>query len=238
MPDYSLFLVALAIAPVFFLLWLFYHQDRYKRESKKLMTVTFVLGALFVFPAIFLELILAALIPRGPGIISIFIYFLVGVGLVEESFKFVSVRIFAYKSSLFDEPMDGIILGACAGLGFATVENIGYVLQFGPVDAVIRALISVPGHAFYGAIIGYYLGEAKFRRKPEFALAGLSIAIILHGVFDTVASIFSNLIGVIILFLMILVVYYGIVEKEVKTAEDESPYNHNMARKGRDNETR
>jgi RsiW-degrading membrane proteinase PrsW (M82 family) len=189
------------------------------------MTVTFLLGALSVVPAIFLELAFAdALRPRETSWLGIFIYFLIGVALIEESLKFISVRAYAYKSPLFDEPMDGIVLGACAGLGFATIENLGYVFQFGPVDAVIRAVISVPGHAFYGAIIGYYLGEAKFRKRPSIGVIGLAIAVLLHGLFDTVATIFSNLIGVAILFGMILVVYYGIVRKEVRTAEKESPH--------------
>jgi protease PrsW len=189
------------------------------------MTVTFLLGAMSVVPAILFELLFAAFAPRETSLLGIFIYFLLGVALIEESLKFISVRAYAYKSALFDEPMDGIVLGACAGLGFAAIENLGYVFQFGPVDAVIRAVISVPGHAFYGAIIGYYLGEAKFKKRPSIAVVGLAIAILLHGLFDTIATIFSSLIGVVILFGMILVVYYGIVRKEVRTAERESPRN-------------
>ena len=45
----------------------------------------------------------------------------------EEFFKLLTVLIFVYKKPAFDEPYDGIIYGAVASLGFATLENILYV---------------------------------------------------------------------------------------------------------------
>ena len=74
-------LVALALAPTVFLLWLFYHMDRYKHESIRLLSVTFFLGALVTIPALGLELILQALIPAGDDLVSIFLFFLVGVAV-------------------------------------------------------------------------------------------------------------------------------------------------------------
>ena len=49
--------------------------------------------------------------------------------------------------------MDGIVLGVSAALGFATIENIDYVLSAPTPEAhiltgIIRAFLSVPGHAF------------------------------------------------------------------------------------------
>ncbi len=78
------------------------------------MAITFLFGALAIIPALIIELILQSIIPQGPGLLSIFTYFVLGVAVVEESLKFISVRIYAYKSPLFDEPMDGIILGVTA----------------------------------------------------------------------------------------------------------------------------
>ena len=85
-----LILVVLAVTPVIFLLWFFYHQNRYKKESRKLMAITFLLGALSIIPAIILEVILRNFISQGPGLLSTFIYYVVGVALVEESLKFIS----------------------------------------------------------------------------------------------------------------------------------------------------
>ncbi len=217
-------LLLLAVAPTIFLLWFFYNQDRYKHESKKILAITFFLGALMIFPAIILELWLKLLFPEGNTLLAIFIYYLFEVALIEESLKFFAVRIYAYNSRMFVEPMDGLILGVAAALGFATVENILYVLGYGLLTAIIRAVISVPSHALYGAIIGFYLGEAKFKKKPLLALKGLAAAIVLHAIFDTVASTLPSVISIVALVAFVILVYYRVVKGEIRKAESESPF--------------
>jgi RsiW-degrading membrane proteinase PrsW (M82 family) len=223
-PDAELLLV-LAIAPSAFLIWFFYHSDKYKHESTRLLLVTFSLGALSIIPASLLEFELTRVLARGPDILSTFIYFLLGVGLVEESLKFLSVRIYAFRSIHFDEPMDGIVLGVAAALGFATVENIGYVFQFGIETAIVRGFLSVPGHALWGAIMGFYLGEAKVKNDSSLALRGLVIAIFLHALFDTITFVIPNgLVSLAILAVFVILIYFQVVKKEIAEAEKESPY--------------
>ena len=217
-------LLVLAVAPSIFLLWFFYNQNRYRHESRKLLAVTFLLGALMTFPAAELELLVKTLFPEGDTLLAIFLYYLLEVALFEETLKLLAVRIYAYNSKMFLEPMDGLILGVTAALGFATVENLLYVLQFGILTAFVRAIISVPSHALYGAIIGFYLGEAKFRRKPQLALKGLVAAIFLHAIFDTTATVLPSIIGVIALVAFVLVLYYRVVKGEIREAESESPF--------------
>jgi RsiW-degrading membrane proteinase PrsW (M82 family) len=217
-------LLALAIAPAFFLLWHFYHADKYKHESKRLLGGTFLLGAVSVIPASFIE-ILFKRPPPDAGLLAVFLYFVLGVGLVEELMKFISVRIYPYRSKQFDEPMDGIVFGVAAALGFATVENILYVSEGGIWTAVFRALVSVPAHAFYGAILGFYLGEAKIRGRPLLALNGLLFAALLHGLFDTLSTVISSaVIALISLAAFVWIVYFKVVKKEIAEAEAESPY--------------
>jgi len=217
-------LLVLAVAPTIFLLWFFYNQDRYRHESKKLMAITFLLGALMTFPAAILELSAKSLFPEGNTLFAVFLFYLLEVAVFEEGLKFFAVRIYAYNSKMFVEPMDGLILGVTAALGFATVENILYVLQFGLATAIVRAIISVPSHALYGAIIGFYLGEAKFRRRPLLALRGLVAAIFLHAIFDTTATVLPSVIGIIVLIAFVLVLYYRVVKGEIQEAEEESPF--------------
>lgn len=214
----------LAVAPTIFLLWFFYNQDRYRHESKKLMAITFLLGALATFPAAILELVAKTLFPEGDTLFAIFLYYLLEVAVFEEGLKFLAVRAYAYNSKMFVEPMDGLILGVTAALGFATVENILYVFQFGIATAIVRAIISVPSHALYGAIIGFYLGEAKFRRKPSLALRGLVAAIFLHAIFDTTATVLPSVIAIIALIAFVIVLYYRVVKGEIQEAEAESPF--------------
>jgi protease PrsW len=223
-PSSLAILLLLAIAPSIFLLWFFYNQDRYKHESKKLLIVTFLLGALMILPAIFIELFLKLIFPEGDTIAGVFLFYLFDVALVEESLKLFAVRIYAYKSKMFNEPMDGLILGVAAALGFATVENIFYVLQSGLLTGIVRAIVSVPSHALYGAILGFYLGEAKFRKRPMLALQGLAFAILLHAIFDTITTVIPSIIGVIALVAFVLVLYYRVVKGEIREAEEESPF--------------
>ena len=177
-----------------------------------------------ILPALVLELLLKELFPEGSTILGVFIYFLLEVALIEESLKLLAVRIYAYNSKMFNEPMDGLILGVAAALGFATVENIFYVVSSGILTGIVRAIVSVPSHALYGAIAGFYLGEAKFRKRPALALQGLVAVIFLHAIFDTVTSIVPSLISVVALVGFVLVLYYRVVKGEIREAEEESPF--------------
>ncbi len=54
-----------------------------------------------------------------------------------------------------------LVYGICAGCGFATLENILYVLSGGYVTALVRAFTAVPFHCVLAAITG--IGIAKRR---------------------------------------------------------------------------
>lgn len=212
-------LFVVAVAPALYIVWHFHHADKYKAESTGLLLGTFLLGCGAAVIAAVIE-------PKPPstgGFGTMFLYFLISVALVEELVKFAAVRFFAYRSARFDEAMDGMIFGITAAMGFAAIENIGYVFQFGGVVAIFRAFVSVPGHAFYGAIIGYYLGEAKMRHNPWLAVLGLAIAIALHGIFDTLSAT-TGLFALILLPALVWFIYFAIVKKEIAKCQTESPY--------------
>ena len=178
-------LLSVAVAPTVFLLLFVYLRDKYEREPLGLIGITFALGAVGMVPAMLIELLLGGLFPS-----SLFVEIFVYVAVVEELIKFGAVRIKAYRSPHFNEVMDGIVYAVAAGLGFATVENIAYVLQAGLSVAIFRAFLSVPGHAVWAGIMGFYLGIAKCRtvsknRAHLEIVKGVGIAIVLHGIYDT-----------------------------------------------------
>jgi RsiW-degrading membrane proteinase PrsW (M82 family) len=184
-------LLALAIAPGIALGLFFYLRDRFRKEPLWQLTVTFMLGAVILIPAAISSVLLQRLTgwsSATPRLLELFVGALVIVGLVEEGWKFLVVRVYAYDQPDFDEPYDGIIYAVAASLGFATVENILYVLGGGFGVGILRALLAVPGHAFYAVLMGYFLGEAKFARtKLRAALlqaAGLGLAVLAHGLYD------------------------------------------------------
>jgi RsiW-degrading membrane proteinase PrsW (M82 family) len=109
----------------------------------------------------------------------------------EEIAKFAAVWLLAYHHRSFSELYDGILYSVAASLGFATAENILYVLSpemGGAGTAVMRALLSVPGHALWGVMMGYCLGIARFSKHPAarrmYMAAGVIVAIFWHGLYD------------------------------------------------------
>jgi RsiW-degrading membrane proteinase PrsW (M82 family) len=186
----ALTLLLLAIAPGFFILWYVYSKDKYEKEPKGLIIVTFLLGAVMVFPAGFLEMGLERVIgiPMEGNFLGAFIGAFLVVAPIEEVCKYLSVRIKAFRSPDFDSVMDGIVYSVSGAIGFATLENVFYVMGGGIGVGLLRAFLSVPGHAMEGAILGYYLGMRKMNpeSKEKFVLAGLLMAILFHGAYDFV----------------------------------------------------
>ena len=186
-------LVALALAPVLALGVFFYARSHRGRAGFSGLIWTFLLGAAILVPAAAISITLENLTgwtPRTPSLLGRFVGAMLIVALVEESWKFLVVRLYAYDRPDFDEPYDGIMYSVVAALGFATVENLLYVLSGGFGVGVLRALLAVPGHAFYGVLMGYFLGEAKFAGRRArafwFQLVGFGLAVLAHGVYDFV----------------------------------------------------
>jgi len=189
-------LVVIAIAPIVFFAWFIYTRDRYDREPRKLIVKTFFVGTILVVPVIVAELAGSLIIPSSDDPFVLFLHFLIVVALVEESSKYLAVRFSVYSSREFNEPMDGLVYGAIAGLGFAAPENLLYVLSRGAALGIIRAVLSVPGHALWGSIIGYYLARQKLRLDNKGGIKGLSLAVILHTVFDYGLVATDTLVGI------------------------------------------
>ena len=82
------------------------------------------------------------------------------VAAIPEEFVKLAILVgYNMRHHAFDEPMDGIVYGVVASLGFATLENMLFVFEGGISVAVSRAFTAVPLHAFVGAIMGYYVGR-------------------------------------------------------------------------------
>lgn len=170
-------LLFLAIAPAFFIFFYIYTKDRYEPEPLHLVLWIFFLGCMCTIPAGLIELFFPDDVFTSAVVAPV----------VEELAKFLVVFLFIYRHAEFDEPVDGIIYAMSAALGFATVENIFYVLEGGLAVGIMRALLSVPGHVIFSCIWGAALGIAKFRPKEQEAgilITGLAGAMLLHGIFN------------------------------------------------------
>lgn len=181
--------IALAIAPGIAICLFIFYRDVYNREPKLNLFVSFILGCVAIIPAVFFEDRFGFTLDGTVGGTAIFAYAVVGFS--EEFSKFLGLRLYSYQQKSFDEPLDGIVYAVMVSMGFATLENVLYVLQYakqgqGYQIAFQRMFLSVPAHATFAVVMGYYVGKAKFDPKNGFSLMlmGLLGAIFFHGTFD------------------------------------------------------
>ena len=180
----------LAIAPGVAISAYIIFKDQYNREPRRHLIISFLLGMLSVMPALGLEISASQLISNFPAFfkttagIAINAYFFVA--LPEEIWKFLMLLWYAYRKKEFDEPFDGIVYAVMVGMGFATVENISYVSQYGLMTGIMRMFLAVPAHASFAIIMGYFMGKARFSAKKEHYLLffGVFWAIVFHGSYD------------------------------------------------------
>ncbi len=177
----------LAIAPALLLLWYFTSRDLYP-EPRRLIWFTFALGFGAAAPAALIGEILffpLADLATNPWMAAFIISFPI-VGGIEELSKFAVLYLFCRTWNDFDEPMDGLVYGVCASLGFAAIENWSYVYQSGLETALWRAVSAVPFHAMAGVIMGYYFGLAHFvpNKRRYYYILALAVPILLHGAYD------------------------------------------------------
>ena len=182
--------IALAIAPGLAICLFIFHRDAYNREPKLNTIVSFILGAVSIIPAIFIETFFKNSFAESITGIALQSFFVIA--LSEEGCKFAALRLYAYRQKSFDEPFDGIVYAVMVSMGFATFENVLYVLNSaqqgqGYQVALLRMFLSVPAHATFAVLMGYHVGRAKFNpaRRTALMILGLFWATLFHGTFDT-----------------------------------------------------
>ncbi|MFA9423539.1 MAG: PrsW family glutamic-type intramembrane protease [Sedimentibacter sp.] len=202
-----------AITPGIALALFFYFFDRYDREPIRMLLKVFIMGIFSVIPAIFIENILSSF-NVFPGILSVGYTAFIVAGLTEEYIKRKVVLKSVYFNPVFNEKLDGIVYCVIAALGFATIENVMYVVfRFSDVESIgfYRAILSVPAHMLFAVTMGYYLSLAKFAATPEksqfYFKKSLTVPAILHGVFD---FILMSQIDFLMLLLVPFVIYLWI----------------------------
>jgi len=183
-------LIIIAILPTIAIAVALYLRDKYDREPLYLLVKIFLLGALSAIPTAFVEKILMTINIFG-GLLSITFTSFIIAGLTEEYFKRYVVLKYAYYSKHFNEKLDGLIYSSFSALGFATVENILYVVfrfTANPYVGIYRGIISVPAHVLFGVTMGYYLSLARFSNNVQlknlYLQKSLYIPVFLHGFFD------------------------------------------------------
>ncbi|AYK64264.1 PrsW family intramembrane metalloprotease [Bacillus subtilis subsp. subtilis] len=196
-------IISAGIAPGIALLSYFYLKDQYDNEPVHMVLRSFFLGVVLVFPIMFIQYVLEK---ENVGGGSFFVSFLSS-GFLEESLKWFILMISVYPHAHFDEHYDGIVYGTSVSLGFATLENILYLIGHGVEHAFVRALLPVSCHALIGVIMGFYLGKARFsadKARVKWLTLSLVVPSLLHGSYDFILTALSNWIYYMLPFMVFL----------------------------------
>ena len=140
----SLLLIALAILPAVALMIYIYKQDRLEQEPLRMIISLATLGVVSTFLAMITEsvgmAVLGNLFSESSLAYRVLLYFIV-VGLSEEGFKYLVLKIGTWRSPEFNCKFDGVVYAVAVSLGFAVWENIKYVMTYGFATALVRAVL-------------------------------------------------------------------------------------------------
>ena len=181
--------VLVGLLPIVLVCVFVYLRDARRPEKPVHLLVTFALGALFALPAYFLEQQIDGLgYQNSLEFLPYTLYMFVGVALVEEVFKLAPVLLYPARRSFFDEPLDGIVYCVFAAMGFATVETVVYSPLLDWEGIWAKATLTVPAHAAFAMLAGYFLGRARTPSgagaRGRYTLLGLAWATLAHGLYD------------------------------------------------------
>jgi len=229
--------ISAALIPGLFWMWWYYRQDVYNKEPKTLLAKVFILSmplslliGLFEYVVDQAILIDGKPLSQSNNILLVVLFYLFVVGLTEELGKFVVTYVLAYQDKAFDEELDGIIYSAASGLGFATFENIFFILDQGPFIILLRGPVSTLAHVLFSALWGAALGLARFDKDPKTGrrriLIGLGLAVLTHAIFDLLITLGARIVDWGALSsLVFLAVLYIIVRQQILHALDISRFN-------------
>ena len=212
-------LLVLAVLPAAVLLAYVYRIDPREKEPASLLGRLLLAGMASTVPAMVVEVALTATLfgdAEPLALRDVLVDNFLVVGLTEELCKFVALKGRSWRDPAFDHVFDGIVYAVFAGLGFAIAENVLYVLEFGPQTAVVRAFTAIPGHCMFAVFMGFFYGHARLARSRGHgfacALLGLfaiAVPVVLHGAYDTLASIETVEASALFLVLLALMVVVG-----------------------------
>lgn len=145
-PKILLYAILGGLIPALFWLWFWLkNEDREEPEPFGLISISFILGALMVIVAIWLEKITLGFV-EGNNEFRIILW-----SAIKELLKFLGVSIIIFGNKNLNQPIDYPVYFITTALGFAAFENILYLIN--PIEA-------------NGAIIGMFTGGLRFSVLP------------------------------------------------------------------------
>jgi protease PrsW len=221
-----MFLLALALAPGAAIALYIYLKDKHEREPLGLLMISFLYGILSTAVTLILSYpVNVFFLTREDDVVEQFANAFFKVAFVEEFSKFVFIRFILFNNKNFNEPFDGIVYAVMVSMGFATLENIIYVFEYGYTTGFLRMFTAVPAHATFAVLMGFFLGKAKFSHRNQLYLsfAALITPTIFHGAYDYFWFI-SYIPGIWMGAIVSLIVGFVLARKAIRLHQQASPF--------------
>ncbi len=192
------------LVPGLFWLWFWLHEKHDHDEPKIVIFKVFFLGMIAVFISYILQKSISVYLMGQAMAIGV-VDFENQIGanhlvsliyvIIEEMTKFGAAYVIAFKTKIFDEPIDAFIYLMTAAVGFAAMENTLYLIQPLLHGATLETIVT--GHMrFIGSSILHVASSGalsvcigisfykSFWKKEAFICIGLVIACLIHFSFN------------------------------------------------------
>jgi len=146
---------------------------------------------------------------------------------LEEGLKFALLIFFCVRLSELNEPIDAIVYGAAIGLGYAAMENAGYLMSSNYDEAWSISMVKVRYyplimHMGFGVLMGFLLSQNLFEERSVFKrrlmlILSLSLPVIFHGVYNYYGT--ADIFPLLTLIFIIGVIYWFRREQLKKITE-------------------
>jgi len=194
------------------LIWLIYYLKKDPNpEPRHLLLEVFFAGAFSAIPAALCETGLQDYYLPHFGlststVLGTIIFYIFGVGLFEEYFKYQAFKMPVAEHNEFNEPVDAMIYMTTAALGFAALENVGSLFNlFGkyPNDIYLigaglglmlgRFLTATLLHVSCSALFGYFYSKNIIKKHSHhFPIWALFLVAIIHGTYNLILIYFGS----------------------------------------------
>lgn len=183
--------VSIILSFITALIWLDYilKLDIYEKEKKRYVIAVFILGAasaFLTFPLYDFARTVGFSLNGKP--LNDFLYCVFGIGLIEESVKFIPIILLLWRGKAINEPYDFILYASVSALGFAFAENVLYLKNRGIEIILARTFYATVAHMTFSSTIAYGIVLYKYLRPhifyPIFIGIFFLIAITSHGFYN------------------------------------------------------
>ena len=148
------------------MIWLQYilKLDIYDKEKWKHIAFVFILSVFTTYGCFILyPLFNAAGFNLNGNVINDFFYCIFGIGLIEETVKFIPFLILLKFTKAINEPYEYLLYASVSALGFAFAENMIYLNNYGIHIVAARAFYAAVAHMTFCSTVAYGLLLKKYR---------------------------------------------------------------------------